>query len=147
LTAVVNSMFSDPMMIPSLVLSMAVRLVSAVCVATIVLVAADLVWSRVRWRTDLRMTKQELKDECKQSEGDPLIKARLRSLARDRARRRMMTAVPRASLIIANPTHYAIALRYDRQEGGAPLVVAKGVDLIALKIREVAAKHDIPVVE
>lgn len=147
LNAATNSMFSDPTLLPPLVLSMASRLVSAICVATIVLVAADLVWSRVRWRSDLRMTRQELKDEFKQTEGDPLIKARLRSLAKDRARRRMITAVPRASVVIANPTHYAVALRYDRIEGGAPLVVAKGMDLIALKIREVAAQHNVPVVE
>jgi flagellar biosynthetic protein FlhB len=145
--AVVNAMFSDPTQIPAVILSMSLRLVSAVCVATIVLVAADLVWARLRWRTDLRMSRQELKDEFKQIEGDPLVKARLRSLAKDRARQRMMTAVPRASLVIANPTHYAIALRYDRDEGGAPMVVAKGADLIALKIREIATKHGIPVIE
>ncbi|TIP33252.1 MAG: flagellar biosynthesis protein FlhB, partial [Mesorhizobium sp.] len=68
---------------------------------------ADIVWSRFHWRRDLRMTKQEVKDELKQSEGDPIVKSRLRSLARDRARRRMMTAVPRATLVIANPTHYS----------------------------------------
>ncbi|TIO80160.1 MAG: flagellar biosynthesis protein FlhB, partial [Mesorhizobium sp.] len=71
----------------------------------------DIVWSRFHWRRDLRMTKQEVKDELKQSEGDPIVKSRLRSLARDRARRRMMTAVPRATLVIANPTHYSIALK------------------------------------
>jgi flagellar biosynthetic protein FlhB len=93
------------------------------------------------------MTRQEIKDEMKQAEGDPLVKARLRSLARDRARRRMITAVPRATVVITNPTHYAIALKYDRETGGAPLVVAKGADLVALRIREIAAKHDIPIVE
>jgi flagellar biosynthetic protein FlhB len=147
LQALIDAMHSDPTLIPAQVLSLAVRLVSVVCVATIVLVAADLVWSRLRWRSDLRMTRQELKDEMKQAEGDPLVKARLRSLARDRARRRMITAVPRATMVIANPTHYAIALKYDRQEGGAPLVIAKGVDLVALRIREIAAKHDIPIIE
>ena len=85
------------------------------------------------------MTRQELKHEMKQVDGDPLVKARLRSLARDRARKRMIAAVPRATFVIANPTHFAIALRYVREEGGAPLVVAKGQDLIALKIREVAS--------
>ena len=83
----------------------------------------------------------------KQSDGDPILKARMRSLARDRSRRRMIAAVPRATLVIANPTHYAVALRYVREEGGAPLVVAKGQDLIALKIRQVAEEHGIPVVE
>jgi flagellar biosynthetic protein FlhB len=123
------------------------RIVSAICIATIVLVAIDLAWARFSWRRELRMTKQEIKDEHKQSEGDPLVKARLRSLARDRMRKRMIAAVPRATLVVANPTHFAVALRYVREEGGAPLVVAKGQDLIALRIREVAAEHGIPVIE
>jgi flagellar biosynthesis protein FlhB len=93
------------------------------------------------------MTKQEVKDENKQSEGDPIVKARLRSLQRDRARKRMMTAVPRATLVIANPTHYAIALKYVRDEDSAPLVLAKGQDLVALKIREIAEANNIPVFE
>jgi flagellar biosynthetic protein FlhB len=145
--AVIDAMFTDPSALPALILSLVIRLVSAVCVTLVILVAADLVWSRFRWRSDLRMTRQEVKDEMKQSEGDPLVKSRLRSLARDRARRRMISAVPRATVVIANPTHYAIALRYDRSKGGAPLVVAKGVDLIALRIREIAAQHAIPVIE
>ncbi|MEP9375428.1 flagellar biosynthesis protein FlhB [Aquabacter sp. CN5-332] len=144
---VMNAIFTDPLMLPSVVLNLATRLISAVCVATIVLVAVDLVWTRVHWRTELRMTKQEVKEEYKQAEGDPLVKARLRSLALERARRRMMNAVPGASLVIANPTHYAIALRYDRTKGGAPLVIAKGLDLIALKIREIAERHGVPVIE
>ena len=80
-----------------------------------------------------------------QSEGDPIVKSRLRSLARDRARKRMMAAVPRATLIIANPTHFSIALKYVRDEDSAPLVVAKGQDLVALKIREIAKEHNIPI--
>jgi flagellar biosynthetic protein FlhB len=93
------------------------------------------------------MTRQELKDEHRQMEGDPLVKSRLRSLARDRARRRMIAAVPTATVIIANPTHYAVALKYERARGGAPLVVAKGLDLVALKIREVAERNGVPVIE
>ena len=93
------------------------------------------------------MTKQEVKEELKQSQGDPIIRARLRSIARDRARRRMITSVPRATLVIANPTHYAVALRYVREEGDAPVVVAKGQDLVALKIREIAEENGIPVFE
>jgi flagellar biosynthetic protein FlhB len=144
---VMSAMYTDPAAVPALILSLAMKLLAAVSVATIVIVAADLVWARVSWRRDLRMTRQELKDEFRQVEGDPLVKSRLRSLARDRARRRMIAAVPRATLVVVNPTHYAVALRYNRQEGGAPVVVAKGQDLIALKIREVAEEHDIPVVE
>jgi flagellar biosynthesis protein FlhB len=145
--SVINAMFSDPTQIPGAILALAVRLVSAVCVATIVLVAGDLLWARLRWRSDLRMTRQELKDEMKEMEGDPLVKGRLRSLQRDRARRRMIAAVPRATVVIANPTHYAVALRYERNEGAAPLVVAKGTDLIALRIREIATRHGVPIVE
>jgi flagellar biosynthetic protein FlhB len=144
---VMSAIYTDPAAIPALILSLAMKILAAVSVATIVIVAADLVWSRVHWRRELRMTRQELKDEFKQSEGDPLIRARLRSLARDRARRRMISAVPRATLVVVNPTHYAVALRYVREQGGAPLVVAKGLDLVALRIREVAEEHNIPVVE
>jgi flagellar biosynthetic protein FlhB len=146
-TDVTNAMFMEPGALPGLILSMVGRVLSTVAVATLVLVAADLVWSRLFWQRDLRMTRQEIKDELKQVDGDPIVKARLRSLARDRLRKRMMAAVPRATLVIANPTHYAVALRYVREEGGAPLVVAKGQDLIALKIREIAVEHGIPVIE
>ncbi|SCY05864.1 flagellar biosynthesis protein FlhB [Microvirga guangxiensis] len=144
---VFNAMFSDPTLIPELMLTMAMRLVSAIAIATIVLVAADLVWARLKWHNDLKMTPQEVKEEHKQMEGDPMVKARMRSLAQDRARKRMLAAVPKATFVIANPTHYAIALRYERTEASAPIVVAKGKDLIALKIRETAEKHGIPVIE
>jgi flagellar biosynthesis protein FlhB len=144
---ILNAMFTEPSALPSLTLTIGTRLVAAIAVATMVLVAADLVWTRVFWLRDLKMTRQELKDEMKQVDGDPIVKARLRSLARDRARKRMIGAVPRATFVVANPTHFAVALRYVKEEGGAPLVVAKGKDLIALKIREIAAEHDIPIIE
>lgn len=108
---------------------------------------ADLLWQRHHWFTELRMTKQEIKDEMKQTDGDPILKSRQRSLQRDRARRRMMDAVPRATMVIANPTHFAVALRYVREEGGAPMVLAKGQDLVALRIREIAEQNGIPVFE
>ncbi|SDR62846.1 flagellar biosynthetic protein FlhB [Rhizobiales bacterium GAS191] len=142
-----NAMFTQPNALPDVILSMTTRLLAAIAIATVLLVTADMLWARIKWRRDLRMTRQELKDEFKQSEGDPLMRSKLRSLALDRSRKRMIGAVPRATLVIANPTHYAIALRYVREEGGAPLVVAKGKDLIALKIREIAEQHQIPVVE
>jgi flagellar biosynthetic protein FlhB len=144
---VLLAMFMEPGGVPELARSMVMKLLSAMVVAIIVLAAADLVWSRVFWQRDLRMTRQEVKDEVKQAEGDPILKGKLRSLARDRSRKRMMAAVPRATLVIANPTHFAVALRYVREEGGAPMVIAKGQDLLALKIREVAESHDIPVIE
>ena len=126
---------------------MTIDILVSIVVVMGLIAGVDLVWSRFHWRQDLRMTKQEVKDELKQSEGDPIIKSRLRSLARDRARRRMMTAVPRATLVIANPTHYSIALKYVREEDSAPVVLAKGQDLVALKIREIAQAHNIPVFE
>jgi flagellar biosynthetic protein FlhB len=141
------SMFMEPVVIPGLLQDAFLRLIGSVALLTTALVAADIFWSRFKWRKDLRMSKQDIKDEHKQTEGDPKVKARIRSLARDRARRRMIAAVPRATVIIANPTHYAIALRYVRAEGGAPLVLAKGLDLVALKIREVGEQHGIPIVE
>jgi flagellar biosynthesis protein FlhB len=144
---VVNALFMEPAALPGLILDMTSRLVTTLAVATLVLVAADVVWSRVHWQRELRMSRQEVKDELKQADGDPIVKARLRSLARDRMRKRMIAAVPRATLVIANPTHFAVALRYVREEGGAPLVIAKGQDLIALKIREIAEEHGIPVIE
>jgi flagellar biosynthetic protein FlhB len=144
---VFNAMFLAPYALPELLRSMVVRLFLSVLVATIVLVVGDLVWSRFFWRNELKMTRQEVKDEQKQADGDPIVKARLRSLARDRARKRMIARVPKATVVIANPTHYAIALRYVRSENRAPVVVAKGLDLVALKIRSIAEQHGIPVVE
>ncbi len=146
-TDILNAMFMDPNALPQLLLTLTLRLVSSIAIATVVLVAADLVWTHIFWKKELRMSRQEVKDEMRQLEGDPLMKARLRSLQRDRARKRMMAAVPKATLVIANPTHYAIALRYVRNENAAPLVVAKGKDLIALRIRELAEQHKIPVFE
>jgi flagellar biosynthetic protein FlhB len=144
---VVNAMFLEPAAIPDMILGVILRILAAISIATALLMCADLFWARYHWRQQLRMSRQDLKDEIKQAEGDPLIKMKLRSLALDRARKRMMAAVPRATLVIANPTHYAIALRYVREEGGAPMVLAKGTDLIALKIREVAEENMIPVIE
>ena len=126
---------------------MGISIILSIVLVMGLIAAVDLVWSRYHWKQDLRMSKQEIKDENKQAEGDPIVKARLRSLQRDRARRRMMTAVPRATLIIANPTHFSIALRYVREEDAAPVVLAKGQDLVALKIREIATAHNIPVFE
>ncbi|KZL28305.1 flagellar biosynthesis protein FlhB [Pseudovibrio sp. WM33] len=142
-----TAMYSDPSQVPQLILSVAMTLLSGICVATIFLVGFDLVLARFQWRKNLRMSHQELKDEFKQAEGDPLIKARLRSLARDRARKRMMSSVQDATVVVANPTHFAVALYYEREGEQAPRVVAKGQDLIALKIKELAYIHDVPVVE
>ena len=143
----VQTIFIDPSHLAETVSGMIVRLLSGCCVAYGLIAGADAIWSKIKWRRDMRMSKQEVKDEMKSSEGDPIYKAKRRSIALDRHRRRMMAAVPRATMVIANPTHYAIAIRYVREEGGAPLVLAKGQDLIALKIREIAEANGIPVIE
>ena len=107
----------------------------------------DFAYQRFAFYKKMRMTKQEIKDEYKQSEGDPKIKGKIRQLQMQRSRSRMMSNVPKASVVITNPTHYAIALQYDHGAMNAPVVVAKGVDAIALKIREIAGEHNIPMVE
>jgi len=143
----VNAILLEPAALPQALAGQLLNVLVAVGLSLAGIVAADLVWSRIKWRMDLRMSKQEVKDEHKQSEGDPLLKARRLSLARDRARRRMLSSVPKATVVIANPTHYAVALRYVQGDAGAPMVVAKGLDNIALKIREIAEANDIPVIE
>lgn len=143
----VNVLFMEPTVLPQHLQSVAVRAVLLIAVATLFLVVADVLWSRLHWRRELRMTKQEVKDEHKQLDGDPMIKARQRSIARQRSKQRMMAAVPKATFVITNPTHYAIAMRYVREETTAPIVVAKGQDLVALKIREIAEQNEIPIIE
>jgi flagellar biosynthetic protein FlhB len=102
-----------------------------------------------KWRLtrSLKMTKQELKDEARSGEGNPEIKARVRRIQREMFRKRMLQAVPRATVVLTNPTHFAVALEYKRDKAAAPVVIAKGADLIAAKIREVAREHSIPIVE
>ncbi|WP_085024959.1 flagellar biosynthesis protein FlhB [Ensifer aridi] len=145
--AALDLMFSDPMTIFTAMVSDLKQIIIVVLFATAVLAIVDLFWTRHHWYTELRMTRHEVKEELKQSQGDPIVKSRLRSMQRDRARKRMIASVPRATLVIANPTHYAVALRYVREESEAPVVVAMGQDLVALKIRETAEKNGIPVFE
>jgi flagellar biosynthetic protein FlhB len=140
-------MITQPGAFSLVIREIAINILLALTFAMVIIGAADIAWSRFSWKRDLRMTKQEVKDELKQSDGDPIIKSRMRSLARDRARRRMMGAVPRATLVIANPTHFSIALKYVREEDSAPIVLAKGQDLVALKIREIAEANGIPIFE
>jgi flagellar biosynthetic protein FlhB len=143
----IDSLVSDPQTIFVRLSTIIQRILTIVLLATAVVGIGDVLWTRYHWVDQLKMTKQEVKDEFKQAQGDPIVKSRQRSVARDRARRRMMKQVPRATLVIANPTHFAVALRYVREENDAPVVVAKGQDLIALKIREIAEANGIPVFE
>ncbi|MHA1597393.1 MAG: flagellar biosynthesis protein FlhB [Alphaproteobacteria bacterium] len=107
----------------------------------------DFSYQKYSFNKQMKMTKQEVKDELKQSEGDPLIKARIRKIRVERAQQRMMAAVPEADVVITNPTHYAIALKYKMDDMQAPILIAKGIDSLAFRIREVAEANDVPIVE
>jgi len=123
------------------------RLLIAVFAAMLVITVLDVLYQRYEFMKKLRMSRQEIKDEMRESEGDPLVKSRLRQLRMERARKRMMAEVPKADVVVTNPTHYAVALRYDQMEMASPKVVAKGVDKVAQRIREVAAEANVPVIE
>jgi len=123
------------------------RLMGTTLAVMAALAALDMLYQRFRHLRGLRMSRQELKDEMKQSDGDPQVKGRLRQLRMERARKRMMANVPDATVVVTNPTHYAVALKYVREEMEAPVVVAKGMDFVALKIREIAQDNDVPIIE
>ncbi|MDE2330095.1 MAG: flagellar biosynthesis protein FlhB [Bradyrhizobium sp.] len=129
-----------------LIVSLTLKLLGAVVAMLAAVAIADYFFQYRQWYERQKMSLQEMKQEFKQSEGDPHIKARIRQLRQARMKKRMMASVPKASVIITNPTHYAVALSYERGMS-APICVAKGTDLIALKIREIAREHDIPIVE
>lgn len=108
---------------------------------------ADLIYQKRKFKKDMMMSKQEVKDEFKQTEGDPQIKGRIRQKMREMSQRRMMQQLPEADVVITNPTHFAVALKYDRESSQAPVVIAKGADHVAAKIKEVARENDIEIVE
>lgn len=113
----------------------------------LILGLADFVYQKFKFKQDMKMTKQEVKDEMKNSEGDPQIKGKQRRRMQEASRRRMMSALPQADVVITNPTHFAVALKYDTEICPAPYVIAKGEDYLALKIKEIAKEHDIPIEE
>ncbi|HEX3499364.1 MAG TPA: flagellar biosynthesis protein FlhB [Stellaceae bacterium] len=120
--------------------------IGVIAVLTVIAIA-DFAYQKFSFIKSMRMSKQEVKEEYKQQEGNPVFKSKLRQIRTERARRRMMTAVPTASVVITNPTHFAVALLYEANSSGAPRVVAKGADRIAAKIREIAEQHKVPIVE
>jgi flagellar biosynthetic protein FlhB len=136
----------DPAAIMGVTTGLTVHLMGAVVAMLAAVAIADYFFQYRQWFERQKMSLQEMKEEFKQSEGDPHVKGRIRQLRMARAKKRMMAAVPKASVIITNPTHYSVALAYDRGMP-APVCVAKGVDLVAMKIREVAREHDIPIIE
>lgn len=135
---------------PVLILPFARDLAIALMVSALVFLGftagADYLWQRFRFAERMKMSKEELKEDYKQSEGDPHVKAKLKQIRAQRSRQRMMQNVPKATVIVTNPTHYSVALRYDTGDA-APVCVAKGVDALALRIREVAREHSVPIVE
>ncbi len=129
-----------------LALSLALKLMGAVVAMMAVVALADYLFQYRQWYEKQKMSLQELKEEFRQSEGDPVIRGKMKQVRQSRQRRRMIANVPKAAVIITNPTHYSVALQYERGME-APICVAKGVDAVALKIREVAGEHSIPIVE
>jgi flagellar biosynthetic protein FlhB len=122
-------------------------LVSVMLIIFLVLALFDLFFVRYNYFKELRMSKQEIKDEYKQMEGDPKIKAKIRQIQMQMTRKRMMQEIPQADVVITNPTHYAVAIRYNQEKEAAPKVIAKGTDFLALKIKEIALNHQIHIVE
>ncbi len=125
---------------------LAIKMIGGIIAVLTIIAGLDFAFQRAQWTKKQRMTQKEVKDEYKQMEGDPAVKGRLRQIRAERGRKRMMAQVPSASVVVTNPTHYSVALRYE--EGmAAPICVAKGVDRVAFKIREIAKEHNIPLVE
>lgn len=136
----------DPAAALPAILGIAIKLLGSMLAIFVVIAMADALYQRHRWRSKLKMTKEEMKQEHKESEGSPEVKGRMRQIRASRVKKRMMAAVPDATVIVTNPTHYAVALRYEAGMG-APICVAKGVDSLALRIRAIAKEHDVPVLE
>ena len=135
-----------PYLIPA-IRELIVNLFKVIMVGLVVIGVADYGYQLYTYNKDMKMTKQEVKEEFKQMEGDQLVKAKIKQKQRQIASQRMMEAVPTATVILTNPTHLSIALRYEKGVDSAPVVVAKGADLVAMKIREIAKEHDIPIIE
>lgn len=144
LVGLVERPFTD---MANFLFSTSFELVWKMGVVYILIAVADYFYQKWRFQEDMKMTRQEVKDETKQMEGDPLVKSRIRSIMRSQLRKIMMKNVPRADVIVTNPTHYAVAIEYKQKEMSAPKVTAKGVDFLAMKIRDIAMENNIPIVE
>lgn len=137
----------SPAALMDYVLDIGLAMAAAMLVMVAVFAAIDYILQRQEFLRRNRMTRQQLRDEFKDTEGDPHVRARLRQIRAERSRRRMLAAVPQAAVVITNPTHYAIALKYERGKTPAPICVAKGVDAVALRIRAIAEENNVPIVE
>lgn len=131
----------------NIILSILINMIINMCLAMLVLGYLDKKYQNYEYEKSIKMTKQEVKDEYKDTEGDPKVKARIKSIQMQMARQRMMSAVPNADVVVTNPTHYAVAIKYDKTKAPAPMVVAKGVDYLAFQIREIAKENNVPIVE
>ena len=131
----------------SYIASTSALVLAKICAVLILIAILDYFFVRMEMEEKLKMTKQEQKEEFKETEGDPHVKAQIRAIQRQMARKRMMAEVPKADVVITNPTHFAVAIQYKAEEMTAPVIIAKGADLVALKIRELAQEHKVPIVE
>ena len=131
----------------NIIISILANMIINMCLAMLILGYIDKKYQNYEYEKSIKMTKQEIKDEQKDTEGDPKIKARIKSIQMQMARQRMMSAVPDADVVVTNPTHYAVAIKYDKTKAPVPIVVAKGVDYIAFQIREIAKENNVPIVE
>ena len=142
-----NMMTLEASAVNDVVYALIIRTLIGVVAVMGVIAGLDFLFQKFQFTQKMRMTKQEVKDEHKQSDGDPMVKARLRQIRMERARSRMMAAVPEADVVVTNPTHYSVALKYEHGKMDVPKVVAKGVDSLAFKIREVAKENKVPILE
>ena len=125
----------------------AALILAKICAVLILIAFLDFLFVRWEMEEKMKMTKQELKEEYKEMEGDPHIKAQIRQIQQEMARKRMMAEVPKADVIVTNPTHISVAIRYSADEMDAPMIIAKGSDIVAMRIREIAREHEIPIIE
>jgi len=145
---IVFNLYDMPLMQAiQIVADIATNLGIRISIVYMIIAFADLIYQRVKFKLDMRMSKQEIKEEYKQQEGDPQVKGKIRQKMREVSQRRMMQSLPQADVVITNPTHYAVAIKYDPEVADAPIVIAKGEDYLAAKIKEVAKEHKIEIVE
>ena len=137
----------DPITSLNIILSILINMIINMCLAMLILGYIDKKYQNYEFEKSIKMTKQEIKDEQKDTEGDPKIKAKIKSIQMQMARQRMMSSVPQSDVVVTNPTHYAVALKYDKTIAPAPIVTAKGIDYLAFQIREIAKENNVPIVE
>ena len=137
----------DPITSLHIIVAILINMIISMCLAMLILGFIDKKYQQYEYEKSIKMTKQEIKDEHKDLEGDPKIKAKIKSIQMQMARQRMMSSVPQSDVVVTNPTHYAVALKYDKTKAPAPIVTAKGIDYLAFQIREIAKEHNVPIVE